>query len=294
MAQTSWPFESIDTSETQFSMWASNIGQGVINDKGFELEPFADSSGMNVKVKTGQALVRGHYYDSTAQETLTIATADPTNPRIDRVVLRLDPSVNSVVLAVITGTPAGSPSAPALTQTVGAIYELPLALVAVAAAAATIGPGAVTDQRVIFSPWTGSITESQISGTIAGSKIAGSITTATLPGANITGSITVATIPAGKIVTTTTDKSSNYTLIAADENTYIRSTGSAITITVPDVLANGESVNFIQAGAGQITFAGSGLTLNSVDAKLKTNKQFSGATITKVGGAYYLIGDLAA
>jgi hypothetical protein len=317
MAQTSWPFESIDTSETQFSMWASNIGQGVINDKGFELEPFADSSGMNVKVKSGQALVRGHYYDSTAQETLTIATADPTNPRIDRVVLRLDPSVNSVVLAVITGTPAGSPSAPALTQTVGAIYELPLALVAVAAAAATIGPGAVTDQRVIFSPWTGSITESQISGTIAGSKIAGSITTATipganltgsvagslisgsittgtLPGANITGSITVATIPAGRIVTTTTDKSSNYTLVAADENSYIRSTGSAITITVPDVLANGESVNFIQAGAGQITFTGSGVTINSVDAKLKTNKQFSGATITKLGGAYYLVGDLAA
>jgi hypothetical protein len=63
---------------------------------------------------------------------------------------------------------------------------------------------------------------------------------------------------------------------------------------VPDVLANGESVNFIQAGAGQITFAQSGITLNSVDSKKKTNKQFSGATITKVGGAYYLVGDLAA
>jgi hypothetical protein len=36
------------------------------------------------------------------------------------------------------------------------------------------------------------------------------------------------------------------------------------------------------------------VTINSVDAKLKTNKQFSGATITKVGGAYYLVGDLAA
>ena len=90
------------------------------------------------------------------------------------------------------------------------------------------------------------------------------------------------------------DKSAGYTLTSADRNTYIRSTGSAITITVPDVLANGDSVNFIQAGAGQITFAGSGVTINSVDAKLKTNKQFSGATITKVGGAYYLIGDLAA
>jgi hypothetical protein len=97
-----------------------------------------------------------------------------------------------------------------------------------------------------------------------------------------------------QVATTVSDKSANYTLVSADENTYIRSTGSAITITVPDVLANGESVNFIQAGAGQITFAGSSVTINSTDAKLKTNKQFSGATITKLGGAYYLVGDLGA
>jgi len=155
MAQTSWPFENIDTSETQFSLWASNIGQGVIADKGFELEPFADSSGMNVKVKSGQALVRGHYYDSTAEETLTIATADLSNPRIDLVVLRLDPTANSIILAVITGTPASSPTVPSLTQTVGAIYEFPLAQVRVDAATAIITPDKVTDLRSLFTPWTG-------------------------------------------------------------------------------------------------------------------------------------------
>lgn len=99
---------------------------------------------------------------------------------------------------------------------------------------------------------------------------------------------------ASRMITNSSDKSANYTLVATDRNTYIRSTATAITITVPDVLANGESVNFIQEGAGQITFAGSGVTIKSVDAKLKTSKQFSGATITKVGGAYYLIGDLVA
>lgn len=102
----------------------------------------------------------------------------------------------------------------------------------------------------------------------------------------------VTSMNASAIVTTVSDKSANYTLLATDENTYIRSTGSAITITVPDVLTNGESVNFIQAGAGQITFLGSGVTINSVDSKAKTNKQFSGATITKLGGAYYLVGDI--
>jgi hypothetical protein len=97
---------------------------------------------------------------------------------------------------------------------------------------------------------------------------------------------------ANQLVTSVSDKSANYTLLAGDRNTYIRSTGSAITVTVPDVLVDGESVNFIQAGAGQITFAGSGVTINSKEAKLKTKEQFSAATVTKVGGAYYLIGDL--
>jgi hypothetical protein len=102
----------------------------------------------------------------------------------------------------------------------------------------------------------------------------------------------VTSINASAVVTTTTDKSAGYTLQSSDKNTFIRSTGSAITITVPDVLADGESVNFIQAGAGQITFAGSGVTINSKEAKLKTKEQFSAATVAKVGGAYYLVGDL--
>jgi hypothetical protein len=92
----------------------------------------------------------------------------------------------------------------------------------------------------------------------------------------------------------TSDKSANYTVQSSDVNSYIRSTGSAITITVPDVLTNGQSVNFIQAGSGQITFAGSGITILSKDSKLKTAAQYSGASITKIGGAYYLIGDLGA
>jgi hypothetical protein len=274
MAQTSWPFENIDTSETQFSLWASNIGQGVINDKGFELEPFADSSGMNVKVKSGQALVRGHYYDSTAQETLTIATADLSNPRIDRVVLRLDPTANSIILAVITGTPASSPSAPALTQTVGAVYELPIAQVLVAAATASIAPGAVTDQRVIFTPWTGSIV-----------------------GSAITGEITNATMNASKQIVTTQSKSAAYSTVATDANTTIRLTGATgRTFTIDNNLTAGQRIDFIQDGSGQITFAaGAGVTLNSVDAKLKTTKQYSGATVICYGsGIYYLVGDLAA
>lgn len=110
--------------------------------------------------------------------------------------------------------------------------------------------------------------------------------------ASSTATLTNKSMSADQIDTVSTDKSANYTLVAGDANTFIRSTNSAITITVPDVLANGESVNFIQAGAGQITFSGSGVTLYSADSLTKTAKQYAGATIVKSGGAYYLIGNL--
>jgi hypothetical protein len=154
MAQTAWPFENIDTNETQFSQWARNIGEGVISGRGFELEPFGDSSGMVVKVKAGQALIRGHYYDNTAEVSLTIPAANLTNPRIDRIVLRLDPLANTVLLTVLEGTPAASPVPPALEASDSQLYDLLLADVAVAAAAATIAPADVTDQRLIFEPWS--------------------------------------------------------------------------------------------------------------------------------------------
>lgn len=255
MAQSAWPFENIDTSETQFSQWARNIGEGVKGTSGgTELKVFGDSTGMQVKVPAGYAMVRGHYYSNTAQETLTIAAAHATLARIDSVVLQLDPSANTILLVVKTGTAASSPSAPALVQTDSGVYEIRLANVAVAAATTTITSGNVTDTRTFLG--------------------------------------TLSAVSSAIITTVSTDKSANYTLVAGDKNTYIRSTGSAITITVPDVLADGESVNFIQAGSGQITFAGSSITLNSADAMLKTAKQFAGATIVKSGGAYYLIGNL--
>jgi hypothetical protein len=62
---------------------------------------------------------------------------------------------------------------------------------------------------------------------------------------------------------------------------------------VPEVLATGDRVDFIQDGAGQITFSGSGITLQSKGGALLTAEQYSAATIVKVAtGQYRLIGDL--
>ena len=147
MAQTSWPFENIDTTETQFSQWARNINEGIKQGTGSELAVSAPGGGMTVQVASGQAMIRGHYYSNTATETLTIAAANPSNPRIDSVVLELDPSVNTVILKVLAGTPAGSPVAPSLTQTDSGIYQLRLANVAVGAGVLQIVSGNLTDLR---------------------------------------------------------------------------------------------------------------------------------------------------
>lgn len=148
MAQSSFPFENVDTTETQFSQMFRTLNAGVNGTPaGTELKVTA-GTGLQVSVALGQAMVRGHFYNSTAAELLTVSTANPTNPRIDTVVLRLDPVANSIVLAVVAGTAAASPVAPALTQTDAGVYEFPLANVAVAAGAGTVGT--ITDRRTFM------------------------------------------------------------------------------------------------------------------------------------------------
>ena len=154
MTQTSFPFEGIDTTETQFSQWARHFNNGV-NDEptGTALEVSA-GTGLAVDVAAGEAMVRGHYYISDATESLALATADPTNGRIDTVILRLDPTANSVVVAVKTGTAAGSPVAPTLVQTDAGIYEQALANVLVPATAGV--PSTITDRREFMGTRLGS------------------------------------------------------------------------------------------------------------------------------------------
>jgi len=94
--------------------------------------------------------------------------------------------------------------------------------------------------------------------------------------------------------TTVSEQATSRTIVAGDANSFIYST-AAITITVDDELAVGETINFVQNAAGVITFAaGAGVTLNSKDAALLTGGQFAGASITKKAtNSYYLVGDLA-
>ena len=104
----------------------------------------ANASGMQVFVQAGFALVRGHAVLSTDPEPVPIEAPDP-GPRVDRIVLRLDPGQDGIALAVVKGTPNAGP--PALTQTDTGIYDLPLARVQVDPSVGSIAGDKVSDDR---------------------------------------------------------------------------------------------------------------------------------------------------
>lgn len=112
---------------------------------------------------------------------------------------------------------------------------------------------------------------------------------------NLTKYTGAAWVDAISIPSTVSEQATSRTILAADANSFIYAT-AAITITVDDVLAVGETINFVQnVDAAPITFAaGAGVTLNSKGAALLTGGQFAGASLTKKAtNSYYLVGDLA-
>jgi hypothetical protein len=102
---------------------------------------------------TQNAVTQGAYHGlNDATVNLTIAASNATNPRIDIVVAQVRDAAysggnNDFILAVVTGTPAGSPSPPATPAN-----AIVLAQVAVAANAASITGGNITDKRPFAGP----------------------------------------------------------------------------------------------------------------------------------------------
>jgi hypothetical protein len=110
---------------------------------------------MTVSVAAGWAWVHGttsatqgiYSTYNDAATTLTVTAANPTNPRIDKVCVTVRDaayagSSNDVILQVVAGTPAASPSAPATPAS-----SLVLATISVAAGATTITNANITDTR---------------------------------------------------------------------------------------------------------------------------------------------------
>lgn len=138
---------------TTQALWATT---GIIKSTSLAVTQNSPA-GMSVLVSSGWAAIVGTtqsnmgtyvgYNDATV--VLSLTTANPTNPRIDRVCLTVNDAyytgaLNNAVLQVVAGTPAGSPVAPALPAN-----SISLATVAVGAGVTSITTANITDTRTI-------------------------------------------------------------------------------------------------------------------------------------------------
>lgn len=160
MTLKAFPFDTIDTTETEYSLLFRQLqDDGIIGAPGSAAAQVTAGSGMTVNVATFDiAILAGFVLYSDAVTPLTPA-AGGTQPRIDRAVLRVDPTTNSSAIAILPGTPAASnPTPPALTQVPGGIWEISLAQIAVAANAVNIVAANITDERLFQSTRVGAWT----------------------------------------------------------------------------------------------------------------------------------------
>lgn len=132
------------------------------------------SSGMNVTVNAGVGFVQGTTSATSGMytgcldttSTLTVATSDPTNPRIDNVIMRFVDNGNNTSTGTVelqTGTPAPSPVAPTLPAN-----SLLLATIAVGAGVSSITSGNITDGRVYTAASGGIVPMANTTGGISG------------------------------------------------------------------------------------------------------------------------------
>lgn len=151
-------FESVDSVYTAAALglpYRDWVREGVLGSADMAVTERSGGANMSVDVAAGVAWVQGD--DSTIQPAyrcyndntvnLAIDAASPSQARIDRVVAEVRDAAFSGVstdwrLRVITGTPSGSPVAPALPNN-----AITLATVSVAAAASSVVNANITDGR---------------------------------------------------------------------------------------------------------------------------------------------------
>lgn len=95
-------------------------------DTGLKAALGSGGAGPIFQMAAGEAWLWGIKYINTATLTKTQAANPNSNPRIDRLVLKLDTTANTMTAFVVMGTPAASPVSPALPDSPTALH-LPIA-----------------------------------------------------------------------------------------------------------------------------------------------------------------------
>lgn len=262
----SYPAES--DRQIQQALYATT---GIIGTSSLAVTPNSPA-GMSVRVAAGWGAIVGttqanmgvYTFYNDAITTLTVTTADPTNPRIDRVVVTVrdayySGAFNDVIFQVLAGTPAGSPTAPAVPDN-----SISLATIAVGAAVTSITASDITDTRQDV--------------------------TTNLPAPQLNFGVN-------------TQTGTTYTTVIGDNGKLVtQSNASAITTTIaPNSSVDypiGAQITFAQYGAGQVTIqGGSGVTIVSTGATAATPKlrvQYSTATAIQTSlNNWLVVGDIS-
>lgn len=114
--------------------------------------PVTAAGRLKVTVGAGRGWVHpsrftGYSITKREADTLTMPLADPSLPRIDRIVMRYDAGARAASLQVLQGTASSTPTAPAISRT-ELIYDLCLAEITRPAGSTSITTGQITDTRL--------------------------------------------------------------------------------------------------------------------------------------------------
>jgi len=149
-------FDSIDgedertyTADDFADYFRQVISTGILNG-GTNLKVTCTGSDMNISILEGYSWLEGYLYAiNTEALTLPVDVADPALNRIDRVVIRLDKTLENryIKAFILKGEPSASPVAPAITRNEN-IYELSLAQLLIIGGKSFLEGSEITDERL--------------------------------------------------------------------------------------------------------------------------------------------------
>lgn len=145
-----YPANGFDFDAADVAAYLAGLTSGVFS--GDEDFPVTAAGGLKVTVGAGRGWVHpsrftGYSITKREADTLTLPLADPSLPRIDRIVMRYDAGARAASLQVLQGTASSTPTAPAISRT-ELIYDLCLAEITRPAGSTSISTGQITDTRL--------------------------------------------------------------------------------------------------------------------------------------------------
>lgn len=145
-----YPANGYDFDAADVAAYLAGLTSGVFS--GAEDFPVTAAGGLTVTVGAGRGWVHpsrftGYSITKREADTLALPLADPSLPRIDRIVMRYDSGARAASLQVLQGTASSTPTAPAISRT-ELTYDLCLAEIARPAGSTSISTGQITDTRL--------------------------------------------------------------------------------------------------------------------------------------------------